>query len=272
MTILNSNYLASTIVTLFGIGIGPLMAASVATADVAPTPAPASPAVGLPYPSGHPLPLIFNNSNGGFDGEGRPPSRTSGGSRGDCRNLLIALVPGEGTLADGNDCSQPSLAFTASTTTSTPTLWFYIPEHSQNAQIELALLDDDQRAIAIRTLPAPSSAGIVGVPLNYELQENQSYRWVFSLIEDASPTRILTVEGTVRRVVLDPGQLQQLGQTSTQRDRIVLLAQTGIWHDALTELVALRQQQPQGNTAVEDWQQFLGSVGLGAIADAPIID
>ena len=215
------------------------------------------------------LPLVFNASaNGGFEGQGRPASRSSGGSRGNCQALLIALVPGEGTLSD--DCSQPTQSAMAFTTTPMPTLWFYIPEQDSTLQAELALLNDNYQAIAIETLALPSTTGIVGIPLGYELEMNQSYRWNFSISPDTNPSRILIVEGFVRRIEPETELNQHLENASGGRDRIVRLAQFGIWHDALTELIMLRQQQPADITVMDDWQDFLGSVGLDVIADTPI--
>lgn len=217
------------------------------------------------------LPLVFNASRDGFDGHGRPASRSSGGSRGNCPTLLIALVPGEGTLAN-DDCGQLSQAFTALTTTPAPTLWFYIPDHDSPLEAEFALLDDNRQAIVVETPTIPSTSGIVGIPLAYELETDQSYRWILSLSQNTNPSRELIVEGIVRRVPLNAELSQQLEAVTDSRDRILSLAQAGIWHDALSELVTLRQQQPENTALIDDWQQFLGSVGLGAIADAPIVN
>ncbi|MEL6224178.1 MAG: DUF928 domain-containing protein [Cyanobacteria bacterium J06626_14] len=255
--------------TVSWIVVGPLMA-SVAVAEAQITEELAMPLENLSDGTTNNQPLVFNASTDGFDGQGRPASRSSGGSRGDCQTQLIALVPGEGTLSD--DCSQPTDSLTALTTLSQPTLWFYIPEDDSTLQAELALLDDNQHAIFIATPSIPVGNGIVGVHLDYELEENQTYRWVFSVLQNTSPSRILTVEGTVRHVMPDAELQQQLDASSNSRDRIVQLAQAGIWHDALTELVMLRQQQPNETSVMEDWQQFLDSVGLGSIADAPILE
>ena len=215
------------------------------------------------------LPLVFNAaSTGGFEGYGRPASRSSGGSRGNCQTLLVALVPGEGTLSD--DCSQPTYSSTALTTESMPTLWFYIPEQDSPRQAELALLDDNRQAIAFETLSLPAESGVVGIPLGYELDLNQSYRWLFSISPETNPSRLLTVEGIVRRVSPDAELMQHLEAAEGGRDRILYLAQGGIWHDALTELIMLRQQQPEDITLREDWRDFLVSVGLDLIVDSSI--
>ena len=246
-----------------------MLVASIAIAETSSNSEFSPPSASISDSSSPDLPLVFNASTDGFDGRGRPASRSSGGSRGNCQTLLIALVPGEGTLSD--DCSQPTYSSTALTTTPMPTLWFYIPEQDSTLQAELALLDDNRQAIALETLSLPAETGVVGISLGYELDMDQSYRWLFSIAPESNPSRILTVEGIVRRVTSDAELNQQLESASAARDRIVRLAQAGIWHDALTELVTLRQQQPEDITVMKDWQHFLNSVGLDVIADAPII-
>jgi hypothetical protein len=215
--------------------------------------------------------LVFQTSNNGFDGQGRPQSRSSGGARGGCSDQLIALLPGSNPVSNaGNTCSLPSEGIATQTIAATPMLWFYVPTLQRSVEAELVLLDENQQAIATETLTLSPTAGIVGVPIRHSLEVNQSYRWVFSLLESNSPSLNRTVEGTIRRVELAPQLAQQLNVAPTVRDRIALLAQQGIWHDALTELIAMRQDAPNNATVQQDWEQFLGSVGLSAIVNAPL--
>ncbi|MEH2265463.1 DUF928 domain-containing protein, partial [Nostoc sp.] len=51
-----------------------------------------------------------------------------------------------------------------------------------------------------------------------------------------------------------------------------IYAEAGIWHEALTSLVQLRQTEPNNFKARLDWRQFFKSVGLSAIASEPLID
>lgn len=217
--------------------------------------------------------LMFQASNNGFDGQGRPQSRSSGGARGSCGEQLIALLPGPEPISDtANTCSLPSEAFAAQTITATPMLWLYVPARQQSVQAELVLLDGNQQAIAVETLTLPPGAGIVGVQIRSALAVNQSYQWVFSLLESNSPSLNRSVEGTIRRVELAPDLAQQLEAKPTVPDRITLLAQQGIWHDALTELIAMRQEAPNDTTVAQVWQQLLGSAGLTPIVNAPLLN
>ena len=256
--------------TVFSTLIASLATAAIHANEISTTRESTPPSASASNVASSDLPLVFNAaSTGGFEGQGRPASRSSGGSRGNCQTRLIALVPGEGTLSD--DCSQPTYSSTALTTASMPMLWFYIPEQDSTLQAELALLNDNRQAIALTDVSLPPASGVVGIPLGYELEVDQSYRWIFSISPSTNPARILTVEGIVRRVVPDTELSQQL-EDSSERDRLVHLAAAGIWHDVLTELVMLRQQQPENMTIIEDWQHFLSSVGLDVLADAPMVE
>ncbi|MEO0406983.1 MAG: DUF928 domain-containing protein [Cyanobacteria bacterium P01_A01_bin.135] len=223
------------------------------------------------YGASNTRPLVFNAATDGFEGQGRPQSRSSGGSRAGCETLLIALLPGEGALSDTEDCDLRTESFTALTTEATPILWFYIPE-LEGGEAELALLDENQRAIAVDSVALPGAAGVVGIPITQTLEVEQAYPWVFSVAPSSNPSRILTVEGTIRRVALEAEEQQQIDAAIDPRDRVVLLAEAGIWHDALSALGDLRQQLPENMTVKEDWRQLLESVGLGAIADIPVVE
>jgi hypothetical protein len=227
---------------------------------------------GPPHPSVDEA-LMFEVSNNEFEGQGRPQSRSSGGARGSCSEQLIALLPGPEPISDPvNACSLPSEAYVTQTITATPTLWFYVPARKQSVEAELVLLDQTQQAISIETVTLPPTAGIVGVQIGSPLEVNQSYRWVFSLLETNSPSLNRTVEGTVRRVELAPNLAQQLEAEPTVRDRIALLTQQGIWQDALTELMAMRQDAPNDATVTQTWEQFLNSAGLLPVVHAPLLD
>ncbi|MDJ0708328.1 MAG: DUF928 domain-containing protein [Leptolyngbyaceae cyanobacterium MO_188.B28] len=224
--------------------------------------------------------LVFTNAaseddSGGFGNLGRPRRRSSGGSRGICADLLVALVPGVGTLAQSDqNCSLQSASTLALTVDETPTLWFHAPEQDQaNRAAELVLLDDNQQAISIERFILPQASGIVGVQLSQPLATNQSYQWVFSILENQrNPSQNPAVEGVLRRVAPDANLEMALLSADTQRKRVDVFAQNGIWHDALTELVNLRRTAPNNPAVARDWASFLNSVDLSAIADAPLLN
>ena len=220
--------------------------------------------------------LIFNTSNtsdgmaGGFDDQGRPLRRSSGGSRGDCSDQLIALLPGTDTLTPTEEgCTSQSSALLALTLNENPTLWFHVPGREEGVTAEFVLLDEQQHAIAFQTLTLPTISGIIGIQLEHALVMDQTYRWVFSILDHTSPSQNPTVEGAIRRVDLD---LAALNETPGTPAHVAKLADSEIWHDALTHLVSLRRSQPTDAAVTQDWTDFLESVGLGAIANAPLLD
>ncbi|MEO1402645.1 MAG: DUF928 domain-containing protein [Cyanobacteria bacterium J06635_1] len=226
-------------------------------------------------------PLAFNNNNApsGFDGQGRPRRRTSGGARGNCGDRLVALLPGNDTISDAvslTDCSLASTSDLGTTLDSAPTLWFHIPvqERTQN-QIngELVLLDENHQVLALETITLPSESGIIGIQLSHPLEVGRSYHWVFSILQHPnSPSQNPTVEGSLRRLT-PGGELRAALETARNpQARARVLAQQGIWHDALNELASLRRTEPNNAAVIQDWISYLGSVGLDAIATEPLID
>ncbi|MBT9315770.1 DUF928 domain-containing protein [Leptothoe spongobia] len=218
--------------------------------------------------------MVFNNSTDpadGFTGTGRPVSRTSGGSRGDCDDQLVALLPGTDELQlSASGCNLQSMADLALTTTAHPTVWIHVPEGAALLQGQFALLNENQRALAIQPISLPATASIVGIPVEASLDMGQTYYWVFSILETPDrPTENPRVEGLIRRVEPTSELTTALENSNSVRDQAEVWADHGIWHEALTSLATLQQTAP-GDRSQQDWYSFLDSVGLGAIANTPI--
>ncbi|MBE9067932.1 DUF928 domain-containing protein [Leptolyngbya cf. ectocarpi LEGE 11479] len=208
----------------------------------------------------------------GFTGRGSPSRRSSGGSRGDCSALLVALVPGDTALAVSEaGCSLPSSSEPALTTAAMPVLWFHVPAHTAPTAGEFALLDDTQLALSVQTITLPQEGGIVGIQMDTELDIDRTYNWVFSLlVNPRKPADNPRVAGTLQRVNPGADVLSEInGAESLQQQAEIWLSQ-GIWHNALTTVATLRQSETEQTE--QQWQDFLGSAGLEAIADAPLQD
>lgn len=219
-------------------------------------------------------PISYSKSDpaDGFTGSGSPDRRSSGGSRGSCDDLLVALVPGDRALAVSEaGCNLPSGSTLALTATDTPVFWFHVPAQAAPVTGEFALLDENQIALAVETVSLPQQAGIVGIQVDASLDVDRTYRWVFSLLaHPRNPSENPRVSGRLSRITTAPNLLTELDSVENERDRALLWIDEGIWHDALTAVANLRQTESA--MAEQDWQDFLGSAGLGAIADAPIQD
>ena len=232
----------------------------------------------------------------GFEGQGRPRSRTSGGARGTCSERLVALLPGEGAIAPSridspteieplteaaaetvitstSDCSLALTSNLATTLEAYPTLWFHIPARDQTGiTAELVLMNESQQAIAIDTMTLPTASGIIGIQLSHPLVTDQVYRWVFSILHyPNAPSQNPTVEGSLQRVAPDNGLVADLRAAQGTQARIQVLAQHNVWHDALHELAMLRRTQPNNATVTQAWVNLLDSVGLAVIADETML-
>ncbi|NEQ82478.1 MAG: DUF928 domain-containing protein [Moorea sp. SIO2I5] len=210
-----------------------------------------------------------------FDDVGRPPKRTSGGSRGLCSDQLIAIVPGSSEIVEATgNCSNDSKSFLALTLAESPSFWFYVPEQSTaELTVEFVLLNQKQESVLVKSIPLSGTPGIVRVRLNQPLETDQVYRWQFSVVVNGqSPSANPMVEGLVKRITPDSTLSSKLKAATSPRERIAVYASHGIWHDAMTALAELRYQKPDDLRLERDWEDFLGSVGLRAIAFKPLVD
>jgi len=221
-------------------------------------------------------PLVFNSSNQttGFENTGRPANQTSTGSRApnSCVGRLIALIPGDRPLTTSpDDCSNPE-SLLALTVNDVPTFWFYLPpELAVSATAaEFVLLGEDQRPIYREQMAPSSEAGVIGIRPAHSLVANQVYRWVFQLEVTGEPGLDPAVEGFVKYIQPDATLSQQLAAATLPQERIRVYANHGIWHDAFTELATLRLAQDSATQS--DWANLLDSVGLGAIANLPLLN
>ncbi|MEM7062166.1 MAG: DUF928 domain-containing protein [Cyanobacteria bacterium P01_B01_bin.77] len=208
----------------------------------------------------------------GFTGRGSPSRRSSGGSRGDCSGLLVALVPGDEALAVSEaGCNLPSSSEPALTTAAMPILWFHVPGQSAPIEGELALLDDAQLALSIQTITLPQTGGIVGIQVDTELAVDQTYNWVFSLLANPrTPADNPRVAGTLQRINPSLDVLREIDIAESSQQQAEIWLSQGVWHNALTTVATLKQSGNNPTAAEQNWQEFLSSAGLDAIADAPI--
>jgi tetratricopeptide (TPR) repeat protein len=195
---------------------------------------------------------------------GIPRRRISAGSRGgnsctSSNESIIALAPLE----------DPQI-----TTSSSPTLFFYVPQTNAQA-LELVLQDENQEVISKATFKTPAKSGIVSVILansTPEIKVGKTYRWFFSVVCDQKErSRDLVVQGSIVRLTPDK-KLERDLASSNIRERANIYASSGSFTDALTNLAELIRQRPNDTELKTDWQDLLRSVNLGAITDAPLIE
>jgi len=222
-------------------------------------------------------PSLPANQNGTFSSDGRPRQgqRTAGGSRDSCLEQIIAIVPGKGDIQLApEDCATESVAFVTQTLEDFPTLWFYLPQLSQsNLSAELVLLDERRQFLHKQVIPLTDFAGIASFRLNYALEPGKQYQWIFSVaINPESPSENPTVQGFIERTELKATRTSQQESVTASRDLVLFQIENQLWHEALATLAQLRHQNPEDTDIAADWGDLLGSIGLSAIADVPLLD
>ncbi len=213
-----------------------------------------------------------------------PAGRQRGGaSRGTCpaaigEEPLTALVPATQTsLNEGQSGNSPLKTFEsvwALTAAEAPTFWYYIPYTlTPDLPVEFILQDDQGNNVyQTKFIASQKQPGVVKVRLPAKvapLEVGKMYRWFFMI--DCDPDAPPLVEGSVQRIAPSATLMSQL-QKATPRERVVLYAKQGLWHDALTALAELRSANPNDAALTADWVSLLNSGGLQAIAQEPVID
>ncbi|MDJ1171717.1 DUF928 domain-containing protein [Roseofilum sp. BLCC_M154] len=198
-------------------------------------------------------------------GRGAPPRTADVGTRG-CSvsdanaEPLTALVP------------VKDLALTLE---SHPTLFWYVPK-AEGKTVKFTLLDkNDQTIIYEKELPAPSASGIVGIELSPDemegLKENELYHWYLSVVCDPQDrTGDIIVDGWIERMEAD-GDLKAQIQAANPEALPKIYAESGIWHDALSAMAKLYNENPQNEAIASQWETLLRSVQLDAFANTPIL-
>ncbi len=155
-----------------------------------------------------------------------------------------------------------------------PRFFLYLPQTDAKVA-EFVLQDDKGSQIYKTTLNINNSSGVIGIsiPTNQNilpLQIGKNYTWSISLIcDDKDRSADVFEQGIVRRVEVSADIRSQL-QNADPRLKAVIYAQTGIWQDALSTLIAARRANPNDADLAADWKILLDSGNLGKIADEPI--
>jgi hypothetical protein len=194
---------------------------------------------------------------------GEPPRRQGGGTRGSLipigNILATAIVP------------ENNVGFTIA---EHPTIFAYIPQFDRAIQrLDVELIDPEDHYIE-KTELTPTKGGIIGFTFNKakSLLINQRYTWqIIIVFDDVDPSEEVLIRGWIQRVEISPDLRQKLA--TAREDKIpTIYADAGIWYDALSSLAQLRQKYPDEPKYRQQWGELLQSVGLGELADKPILD
>jgi outer membrane biosynthesis protein TonB len=207
--------------------------------------APERPATGSTIASLGPEPVRF------VDRPGLPSGRIGGAARsGSAASAApVALVP----------------ATVALTLEAQPTFWWYLAQPSSQP-IELRVNDVDALAPVLEArVPAPVRAGFHALRLRdhgARLTPGRNYEWLVATPDDAEGSG-----GIVQRVAPDAQLAAELGAADPAA-RLRLLAESGIWLDALDLVSRSIAQRPTDAELRRARAGLLEQAGLGAAAAA----
>ncbi|HEY9851552.1 MAG TPA: DUF928 domain-containing protein [Leptolyngbyaceae cyanobacterium] len=190
---------------------------------------------------------------------GAPSRTTGGGTRGpvcmeDGVLPLTALMPTPNNVG--------------TTATTKPTFFMYVPKTIAKSA-EFVVVDETGKEVYLSNFPLPTTNGIVKVdiPAASPLEVGKEYTWQFALVCDARERdKDRFVRGTIRPVELSSDLKQKLNGAASPLEKAKLLAGAKIWNDTLNILAQLRSTYPA------EWQEFLKSVNLEALASQPIVE
>ncbi|WP_375494222.1 DUF928 domain-containing protein [uncultured Nostoc sp.] len=194
---------------------------------------------------------------------GKPPASAGGSTRGSScltgKQLITPLIPPD----------KLGLTFAEH-----PTFFWYVPP-SPVKTAKFLLLDKDQNVFYETSFTLPNKPGIISFKLpdsSPALAVGAAYHWYLITVCDAQDSsENPSVDGWVERTQPELALSEALAKANLHK-LPTIYAEAGIWHEALTSLVQLRQTEPNNLKVKLDWRQFFKSVGLSAIASEPLID
>ncbi|MFP5273368.1 DUF928 domain-containing protein [Coleofasciculus sp.] len=154
-----------------------------------------------------------------------------------------------------------------------PTFLVYVPPTSAQV-LELRIEDEDGQQIGeTAQLNLTETPGIYSISLSETappLAVDKDYKWLVSMTCQVGDPNDPFVEGLIRRVSPD-SILTRSFEPVTDLEQVAVYAQAGIWQDAVVNLAALRQTQPNNSEVVSAWENLLQYAQLEDITHAPLI-
>jgi Domain of Unknown Function (DUF928) len=175
--------------------------------------------------------------------QARPFRRTGGGKRGICQTSpkqaqtpLMAFLPEAGQAADAS-------------ATNAPTLYFYVPEQSEqvaNLEFRLDYADRAKRGNGVinppMSVPITNTPGVVKVQLPPVLVKDVTYTWSLTLRCQGSRDTV-SFKGLVVYKDLDPAVAAQVQQATSAKAKAQIYTAAGFMIDAVPLLMADGQLQ-----------------------------
>jgi hypothetical protein len=160
-----------------------------------------------------------------------------------------------------------------------PSFFVYLPSTSAH-EVFFSLKDDQQQIHYQTKIKIVGREGILRIPLPKTaspLEVGKRYQWAASLLcsERLAPDSPFVMGWVERTRNLPVKEIKSTFKTprkvSPIESKVDDYYAHGIWYDTLEHLATLKQQQPHDTDLVSSWQDLLDSIGLGAIAAAPLL-
>lgn len=189
---------------------------------------------------------------------GAPKTRVGGATRGAGRAsapTLQALVPEDGGL----------------TVDAQPVLYWYLSGDTK-ARIDVTIVDEASVTPVLETtIAGPLAPGVHPIRLadhQVSLAPGINYQWFVSLVpDDERRSNDVIAGGAIERVIpSDP--LREKLAAADEPSRGVVLAEAGIWYDALTAVSRAVEASPRDTGARSTRAALLEQVGLTEVARA----
>jgi hypothetical protein len=221
-------------------------------------------------PTGRVLRATGGASRGKLFASSSAPKQTAGGAS---RDATSYVNPIEDTQYPAAIMALVPQEFYGTTLSDRPSILVYLPE--SNAEEAVFSLKDEAGNLIYQTvLPISGEAGVVRVQLPTAvpaLTIGKNYQWLTALKLDgrlgpSSPY----VDGWIQRIAPTDEMAEALKKTDAIA-RAEALANAGIWYDSAATLAELREQKPDQEASLKNWQELLTSVGLQSIQSAPML-
>ncbi len=193
-------------------------------------------------------------------GRGTPERTADGGSRG-CFRPIASLDPGQ---------AMPL------TVSERPTFYWHVPAGAApQVRFVLRPASDESKTVYETYMNVPEEDSIISLTLpeasEKALEVGETYHWyLVAVCDTTNPYDGVAIDGWIERVEPSDSLASNL-KANPERQQPTVYAEAGIWHEAIEGFVNQRQLNPGDATLAQQWQEFLGSVGLAAYADVPVV-
>lgn len=151
---------------------------------------------------------------------------------------------------------------------------FRTPEQSPTTRlnIEFVLQDEADQYVHKTSFVLPlTEGGIIRIPIPENrdpLEVGKRYTW--TLLTKFGPNETNYVHGRIYRAPIDTQRQQEL-RTASPLKRLEIYLEEGLWFDAVSMLVDLKQDAPQDLAILSKWNRLLDDINLKELATEPML-